>query len=148
MFKLRPTQICNCVQLVGSHVDDFFCNSTFPRIFRSAELLNHTKTPCSHRKTFVPDTKNKIYVFYIAMKHKRDYQTWNNVARCFKIWDLDARGFHKSAFRLWYKQNHLIVVGCPSSEYCSLKPDKVVPIDMPNEWKRPNDEMDGPSVVY
>jgi beta-1,2-N-acetylglucosaminyltransferase len=105
-----------------------------------AKLLDHKKTPCSDLKNFVPNTRGKIYIFYISMNHKRDHQTWTNVARCFTIWDLDVRGFHKSLFRLWYKKNHIIVVGCPASKYCSLKPDNIVPIDMPKDEKRPKDE--------
>ncbi|XP_031560683.1 protein O-linked-mannose beta-1,2-N-acetylglucosaminyltransferase 1-like isoform X2 [Actinia tenebrosa] len=110
------------------------------RLISAATLLDHKKTPCSDLKNFVPNTKGKTYLFYITMKHKRDYQTWTNVARCFRIWDLDARGFHNSMFRLWYKKNHIIVVGCPASKYCSFKPDNIAPIDMPKTEKRPKEE--------
>ena len=32
---------------------------------------------------------------YISKNSKTDYDTWMGVAKCFKLWDLDARGFHK-----------------------------------------------------
>ena len=37
------------------------------------------------------------------------------------MWDLDARGFHKSTWRFWIKKNHILAVGCPASEYCKNK---------------------------
>lgn len=105
-----------------------------------AELLNHSQTPCTNPKDFVPDTKDKIYLFYMRMDHTRDYTTWINVARCFRIWDLDARGFHKGLWRMWVKGNHLLYIGCPISPYCSHKPDHLQPIYMPNTETRPSDE--------
>lgn len=32
---------------------------------------------------------------YIDMKSTSDYDTWLALAKCWKIWDLDVRGFHK-----------------------------------------------------
>ncbi|CAH3155683.1 unnamed protein product, partial [Porites evermanni] len=61
------------------------------RLISQAELLDHSRTPCTNPKDFVPDTQNKIYLFYIRMDRPNDYTTWINVARCFRIWDLDAR---------------------------------------------------------
>ena len=52
--------------------------------FKEAKVLNHVKNPCSHLKDFVPETEG--------------------MARCFPMWDLDARGFHKSTWRLWIKK--------------------------------------------
>ena len=105
-----------------------------------AELLDHSRTPCTNPKDFVPDTKNKIYLFYIRMDRSNDYTTWINVARCFRIWDLDARGFHKSLWRMWVKGNHVLYIGCPASPYCTHKPNDSKPIYMPNRETRPADE--------
>ncbi|EDO45873.1 predicted protein [Nematostella vectensis] len=110
------------------------------RLITSATLLDHDTTPCANPKSFVPDTKEKTYVFYIAMKQHGDWKTWNNVARCFRMWDLDVRGFHKSMFRFWIKENHIIVVGCPSSPYCVHKPANISPISMLKTEKRPADD--------
>ena len=104
-----------------------------------AEVLDHSRTPCTNPKDFIPDTKDKIYVFYIRMEHPKDYTTWINVARCFRIWDLEARGFHKSLWRMWIKGNHVLYVGCPASPYCSHKPTNVEAIYMPNKETRPPD---------
>lgn len=97
--------------------------------------MDHTKTPCTNREDFVPNTEGKIYVFYIAMTSPGDFKTWNNMATCLRIWDLDARGFHKSMWRLWFKKNHVLVVGCPASEYCSHKPMELKPIYIPEKPK-------------
>ena len=105
-----------------------------------AELLDHSITPCTNPKDFIPDTQNKIYLFYIRMEHAHDYVTWTNVARCFRIWDLDARGFHKTLWRMWVKGNHVIYIGCPASPYCNQKPSNVEPIYMPKKETRPSDE--------
>jgi len=110
------------------------------RLISQAELLNHSRTPCTNPKDFVPDTKNKIYLFYIRMDHPKDYTTWINVARCFRLWDLDTRGFHKSLWRMWVKGNHVLYMGCPASPYCSHKPTDLQPIYMPNKETRPPDE--------
>jgi hypothetical protein len=37
--------------------------------------------------------------------------------QCFKIWDLDARGYHKSMWRMRMKGSEMLVIGVPNSEY-------------------------------
>lgn len=66
---------------------------------------------------------------YIHQNRTRDWDTWNNVARCFKLWDLDVRGFHKQMWRFWIKKNKLFVIGS-SSPYIKHKPKSVTPIFM------------------
>ncbi|KAK3752396.1 hypothetical protein QZH41_008597, partial [Actinostola sp. cb2023] len=94
------------------------------RLLRSSSVLNHTKTPCSHPKTFIPDTRNQTYVYYIKMENSA--KNWINTAHCFKIWDVDVRDNHKNMFRFWARGNHLIVIGCPDSPYCKYKPSHVI----------------------
>jgi beta-1,2-N-acetylglucosaminyltransferase len=98
-----------------------------------AEPLDHSKDPCKNEKDFIPDTTGKTYVFYIEMKHPSDWTTWNNIARCLHIWDLDVRGFHKSMWRLWLKGNHVLIVGAPASPYAKHKPENVQPIFIPKK---------------
>ena len=104
-----------------------------PFVFSQAETLDHNKTPCSNPQDFIPDTEGKLFVFYIKMMHSADFETWMNIASCFHMWDLDARGFHKSMWRFWIKKNHILVIGCPSSEYCSHKPVNLEPIYIPKK---------------
>ena len=80
-----------------------------------AIVLDHSKSPCE--ENFIPDTKNQVYVMFMKMNDSRDFKTWKQVARCFKIWDLDPRGYHKSMWRFWFKGNHILVVGVPDSPY-------------------------------
>ncbi|XP_046842130.1 protein O-linked-mannose beta-1,2-N-acetylglucosaminyltransferase 1-like [Xenia sp. Carnegie-2017] len=103
------------------------------RLVGLAEPLDHSKNPCKNEKDFVPETSDKTYIFYIEMKHANDWTTWNNIARCLRIWDLDARGFHKSMWRLWLKGNHVLIVGSPASPYAKHKPINVKPIFIPKK---------------
>ncbi|KAM7436464.1 hypothetical protein ABFA07_013729 [Porites harrisoni] len=109
------------------------------RLIREAEVLDHSKNPCKNRNDFVPSTKDKTYIFYIRMDHASDWITWFNIARCLKIWDLDARGFHKSLWRLWLNESHVLIVGCPASPHCAHKSSDVIPIDIQNKVTRPPD---------
>jgi len=133
----------NTVPNVKIHADLMYKDNyerEINRLLSEAELLDHSRTPCTNPKDFIPDTKNKIYLFYIRMEGPHDYLTWTNVARCFRIWDLDARGFHNGLWRMWVKGNHVIYIGCPVSPYCNKKPSDVEPIYMPNKETRPSDE--------
>ena len=96
-------------------------------------VLDHDKNPCKNEKDFIPDTSGKTYVFYIEMKHPTDWTTWNNIARCLHIWDLDVRGFHKSMWRMWLKANHVLIVGSPASPYSSHKPSDIKPVFIPKK---------------
>lgn len=100
-------------------------------LLRKAIVLDHSKSPCE--ENFVPDTKGEVYVMFIKMNGPRDFTTWLQVAKCFKVWDLDARGYHKSMWRLFMKGNQLLVVGVPNSPYSSFKPARVTPIYLENQ---------------
>ncbi|XP_064477377.1 protein O-linked-mannose beta-1,2-N-acetylglucosaminyltransferase 1-like isoform X1 [Ornithodoros turicata] len=121
-------------------------------LLRKAIVLDHSKSPCE--ENFVPDTKGEVYVMFIKMNGLRDFSTWLQIAKvrsegekkylvkhyntrllvilhdlqCFKIWDLDSRGYHKSMWRFFMKGSQLLVVGVPNSPYSSFKPAKVTPI--------------------
>ncbi|CAI9736532.1 protein O-linked-mannose beta-1,2-N-acetylglucosaminyltransferase 1-like [Octopus vulgaris] len=96
------------------------------QLIQDAKLLNHSHPPCS--EDFVPNTKDEIYVMYINMTSDKDYTTWKHLAKCFHLWDLDVRGFHKSMWRLFLKTNHLIIIGSPASPYSEYMPANVLPI--------------------
>lgn len=90
--------------------------------------------------------KGETFVLYMKMEHARDTVTWLQIAKvgytitidlftlyisagnwrfsncqnenkCFKIWDLDARGSHKGLWRFFLKNNSIMVVGFPFSPY-------------------------------
>lgn len=95
-------------------------------LIRKATPLDHSKSPCE--ETFIPDTTGETYVMYIKMDTPKEFTTWLHVAKCFRIWDLDGRGFHKGMWRLYIKKNHLFIIGVPHSPYSKFKPDNIVPI--------------------
>lgn len=84
-------------------------------LLSKAILLDHSKSPCE--EDFIPNTKGKVYVMFVKMDNHQDYESWLQIAKCFKIWDLDARGYHKSMWRFFLKSNHVLVVGVPNSPY-------------------------------
>lgn len=45
--------------------------------------------------SFIPPTQKETYVLYIKQTHETDYDTWLSLAKCWKIWDLEPRGYHK-----------------------------------------------------
>ena len=77
-----------------------------------------------------PESLNSTYVFYIKHDNHRDSATWLHVAKCFKIWDLDERGSHRSLWRLFHRGHHLLVVGVPQSSYSKYKPQSLVPFQV------------------
>nr|XP_006825422.1 PREDICTED: protein O-linked-mannose beta-1,2-N-acetylglucosaminyltransferase 1-like [Saccoglossus kowalevskii] len=95
-------------------------------LISKATVLDHTKSPC--KEDFVPDTTGETYVMYIKMSHEQDYETWTELAKCFHIWDLDVRGYHKATWRMFMKKNHLFIIGDPASQYSKYKPSFVTPI--------------------
>ena len=135
-FKI-PEFSLNCCIKFTINIISFSSDFLF---FRGAEILDHSKTPCTNPEDFVPSsTEDKIYAFYIRMDNIYDFTTWNNVAKCFKIWDLDPRGFHKSLWRLWFNRNHVLIVGCPASPHCIHKPSSLRPIYIPKTQTKDKD---------
>ncbi|XP_013781473.2 protein O-linked-mannose beta-1,2-N-acetylglucosaminyltransferase 1-like [Limulus polyphemus] len=121
-FNTQPSIKMNDINSVKK--DNY--EAQIEELLRKAVVLDHSKSPCE--ENFVPDTKGGIYVMFIKMSSPRDFTTWLQVAKCFKIWDLDARGYHKSMWRMFMKGNQLLVVGVPNSSYSVFKPSQVTPI--------------------
>ncbi|CAH1773117.1 unnamed protein product [Owenia fusiformis] len=97
-----------------------------------ATLLDHSKSPCE--ESFIPDTSDVTYVMYIKMNSMND-DNWKQLAKCFKLWDLDVRGFHKGMWRLYMKGNPLYIVSVPISPYAKYKPADVTPLYLPAPTK-------------
>jgi len=77
-------------------------------------------TNCTGRKSHKDINVNHHYdsnVLFISMVSAKDYSAWLQFAKCFQIWDLDARGFHKGLWRLTYERTNLFIVGVPFSSY-------------------------------
>merc|ERR1719469_1186289 len=95
---------------------------------KSSEVLDHTKSPCDDE--FFPTQKlsQSSTVLYIEMNHSKDFGTWMQLAKCLRIWDLDARGFHKGMWRIHFNKRPLFIIGSPFSEYSIHKPQHIKPI--------------------
>lgn len=71
--------------------------------------------------------KKLAQVIYIKMIETGDFANWLALARCWHIWDLDARGQHKAMWRVHLDGVATFVVGSPASPYSKLKPAQVEP---------------------
>nr|XP_046914678.1 protein O-linked-mannose beta-1,2-N-acetylglucosaminyltransferase 1-like [Dermatophagoides farinae] len=131
------------------------------KMIKAARLVDHSKDPCEN--DFIPsslssssslinlswnDTDSYVnsgnnaahhqtYVIYIKQMNSRDFQTWLHVAKCFRIWDLDARGYHKSMWRFFWHRHHVLVIGVPHSPYSHLKPANIMPISVNDTTQNP-----------
>ncbi|XP_038056368.1 protein O-linked-mannose beta-1,2-N-acetylglucosaminyltransferase 1-like [Patiria miniata] len=103
-------------------------------LISKATVLDHSLNPCDEEH-FIPYTKGKSYVMYIQMYTDSDFETWLALARCFRIWDLDARNVHRASWRLFMKESPLFIVGFPASPYAKYKPADVQPIYLKKETK-------------
>ncbi|XP_066996973.1 protein O-linked-mannose beta-1,2-N-acetylglucosaminyltransferase 1 [Anabrus simplex] len=95
-------------------------------MIKRGNILDHSKSPCE--ENFIPERKGEVNVMFIKMEEPKDFVTWLQVAKCFKIWDLDARGYHKSMWRMHMKGSEMLVIGVPNSEYAKYKPSNITPI--------------------
>lgn len=73
---------------------------------------------------------NKHDVIFIEMIDQHDFRNWLKLAKCWHIWDLDARGQHKSAWRLHLSGRPTLVIGAPASPYSHLKPEHLIPFNL------------------
>ena len=64
------------------------------------------------------------------MEKKDADVSWLKIAKCFRLWDLDVRNFHNGLIRFWIKQNQMIVIGFPASDYAHYKPEDILPVDI------------------
>ncbi|PNF22999.1 hypothetical protein B7P43_G10384 [Cryptotermes secundus] len=101
-FNTLPINKSNCEELI---VD----------MFKRSLVLDHSKSQCE--ENFIPGKKGEIIIMFIKMEGPKDFVTWLQVAKCFKIWDPDVRGYHKSMWRLHMKGSEMLVIGVPNSEY-------------------------------
>lgn len=87
-----------------------------------------------HKKSLLSTNANikeeQTNVIYIEMIDRHDFGNWMKLAKCWNIWDLDARGQHKSTWRLYLGEEATLIVGVPSSPYSKFKPPNFVPFKL------------------
>ena len=63
-----------------------------------------------------------LFVYTFNMNTITDQTGWLRIAKCLKVWDLDARGSHGLVYRLFPKpRTQLLVMGVPYSRYSKLR---------------------------
>lgn len=121
-FNTQPyVQLRDVDSVKKKHYEELIVN-----MIKSGNILDHSKSPCE--ENFIPEKKGDINVMFIKMDEPKDFVTWLQVAKCFKIWDLDARGYHKSMWRMHMKGSEMLIIGVPNSEYSIYKPANITPI--------------------
>lgn len=88
------------------------------------------KNSPSLTKTDIINREEQTNVIFIEMIDQHDFGNWLKLARCWNIWDLDARGQHKSTWRLYLGGEATLVVGVPASPYSKFKPPNFVPFKL------------------
>ncbi|KAB7507424.1 Protein O-linked-mannose beta-1,2-N-acetylglucosaminyltransferase 1 [Armadillidium nasatum] len=96
-------------------------------LFKKSVVLDHSKNVCDD--DFIPDNLYGTPVLlFIKMEHSRDFLYVATNRKCFRIWDLDGRGYHKGMWRFHIKESPIFVIGVPYSTYSHIKPKDVTPI--------------------
>ena len=82
-------------------------------------LLIHLYFQRLESNTFVFLQRKTNNVLYIRMNGRKDYATWLVLAKCLRVWDLDARGYHRGMWRLTINSRNapLYIIGVPFSDY-------------------------------
>lgn len=121
-FNTQPyVQLKNLESVIKDNYEELIIN-----LIQQGTILDHSKSPCED--DFIPDRKDDVFLMFIKMEEPKDFVTWLQVAKCFKIWDLDARGYHKSMWRMRVKGSEMLIIGVPNSEYSKYKPANITPI--------------------
>lgn len=97
-------------------------------VIRKGIVGDHSKTPCDADFMPISNEQNNTYVIYFRMNDEGATDVFLEILKCLKIWDLEARGLHKGAFRTFLQKQHLIFIGYPYSPYSLYKPADITPI--------------------
>ncbi|CAD5116976.1 unnamed protein product [Dimorphilus gyrociliatus] len=100
---------------------------TMENLIQYATVLDKPFT-CS--EDYIPNTTRQTYVVYFEWLTKKEWSSWKTLAKCFHLWDIDLRGVHRGAIRIFLKKNHIIFVGVPLSPYSKFKPKALKPISI------------------
>ena len=80
-------------------------------------LANSERSPCDEKFWPLMAKESPGNILFISMNHSKDFTSWLALAKCLRVWDLDARGYHRGMWRLHYNQTPLFIVGAPFSPY-------------------------------
>lgn len=108
----------NCYSCVLDRLESAAYESMMHATISSSVPVATDHSPC-HPKFHFPKVKRRetSFVLYIRMMDGKDFGTWLQVAKCFHVWDLDARGQHRGMWRMNYQGHAFFIVGVPFSDY-------------------------------
>ncbi|XP_076800800.1 protein O-linked-mannose beta-1,2-N-acetylglucosaminyltransferase 1-like [Clavelina lepadiformis] len=99
------------------------------KLIRRLATADHTKSPCDDDFINNDNEPNSDgFVVYIKMDNSEHLESFIQLSKCLKIWDLDVRDLHKNSFRTFIKRKHVVFIGYPASPYSIYKPVDLEPI--------------------
>jgi len=108
--------------------EQYLCSLAQNKDYFTTFAKDHNYLKSNHRKN---ELIEETSVIYIKMIGPNDYSNWLKLARCWHLWDLDARGQHKSMWRLHLVGHQVLVIGSPASTYSKRhKPQHLEPFDL------------------
>lgn len=118
-LKLHMIKASPVFPLPLSRLESSSYESSLHRAISEAHVLSTAHSPCSphFRLPRRASASAGANVLYLRMRDAKDTDTWLQVAKCFRIWDLDARGNHRGMWRIIYRGAPLFFVGVPFSDY-------------------------------
>eukprot|EP00047_Mylnosiga_fluctuans_P014350 m.37711 g.37711 ORF g.37711 m.37711 type:complete len:626 (-) comp5460_c0_seq2:386-2263(-) len=100
------------------------------RLVQTAVPVDHEASPCVLPE--LPARSTDTHILFIQMAKADDWRPWMALATCWKLWDLDARGFHKNVWRMHINGTPLMVVGSTSPFY-KFRPKHVDAVAVPTK---------------
>eukprot|EP00048_Salpingoeca_helianthica_P006909 m.104232 g.104232 ORF g.104232 m.104232 type:complete len:595 (+) comp14169_c0_seq1:151-1935(+) len=101
-------------------------NALLDATIREAPSVNHNGDPCD--ASLFPKQSTATHLLFLELKHGSDWQPWLRLAKCWGLWDLDARGFHEGVWRLYRNGTPVIVIASTSPHYTAR--EGIVPFKM------------------
>lgn len=123
-------QLCALANNIDHHL---LASSRLSELAKSSNLPSteaRRRSDSKNKRSSSSSRDEQQQVIYIDMIDEHDFSTWLKLAKCWNIWDLDARGQHKSAWRFFIAGKPTIVVGSPASVYSRFKPNHLIPFKL------------------
>merc|ERR1711990_587297 len=129
-FKKRSFNTVRDVELynVESLKSEQYEKSLGYPLSKANVLMNSERSPCDEKFWPSRSPGSPGNILFISMSHSKDFTTWLALAKCLRVWDLDARGFHRGMWRLHLVGRPLFVIGAPHSPYSAHMPNGLVPL--------------------
>ena len=118
--RLTPPLLISLISTVLSLHSDAYERLLAAQLGEARVVDPGQSSPCAGSSLdtlFPPSTSGTANLLFISMSSAKDFSSWLALAKCLRVWDLDARGYHRGLWRLHYNNTPLLVVGAPFSPY-------------------------------